>query len=156
MKSSCLIKVVFKEKLVMGKYRFIDNITTLYVFIMTFIVSFILSWAQNNDVNLSGENYCFFICGFWGSAICIVIRYVLLYRRAIFQSNMIRKTLMLVYLIVGNIVFAIILVGILFLSNFSMKHDILSYYNACQIIMFVILLSQWLGEQLLGSKINID
>ncbi len=138
----------------MKKYRIIVNITTLYVFIMTFVVSFILSLAQNNDSNLSGEKLLIFLCGFWGSAICIVIRYVILYRNALFQHNLIKKILMLIYLIVGSGVFVLVLAGILFLSDFSIKRDVLSNYNACQIIMLVILLSQWLGEQLLKNNIN--
>ena len=138
----------------MKKYRIIVNITTLYVFIMTFVVSFILSLAQNNDSNLSGEKLLIFLCGFWGSTICIVIRYVILYRNALFQHNLIKKILMLIYLIVGSGVFVLVLAGILFLSDFSIKRDVLSNYNACQIIMLVILLSQWLGEQLLKNNIN--
>ena len=138
----------------MKKYRIIVNITALYVFIMTFVVSFILSLAQNNDSNLSGEKLLIFLCGFWGSAICIVIRYVILYRNALFQHNLIKKILMLIYLIVGSGVFVLVLAGILFLSDFSIKRDVLSNYNACQIIMLVILLSQWLGEQLLKNNIK--
>ena len=138
----------------MKKYRIIVNITTLYVFIMTFVVRFILSLAQNNDSNISGEKLLIFLCGFWGSAICIVIRYVILYRNALFQHNLIKKILMLIYLIVGSGVFVLVLAGILFLSDFSIKRDVLSNYNACQIIMLVILLSQWLGEQLLKNNIN--
>lgn len=61
---------------------------------------------------------------------------------------------MLIYLIVGNCIFVLVLAGILFLSDFSIKRDVLSNYNACQIIMLVILLSQWLGEQLLKNNIN--
>lgn len=138
----------------MKKYRIIVNITALYVFIMTFVVSFILSLAQNNDSNLSGEKLLIFLCGFCGSVICIVIRYVFLYRNALSQHNLMKKLLMLIYLIVGSGVFILVLAGILFLSNFSLKRDILSNYNACQIIMLVILLSQWLGEQLLKNNIK--
>lgn len=64
------------------------------------------------------------------------------------------KTLLLIYLIVGSCIFAVVLAGTLFLSAFSIKYDVLSNYNACQIIMFVIVLSQWLGEQLLGDGEN--
>ncbi len=135
-------------------YRIIDNITTLFVFVMTFVVSFILSLAQNSDTNLSGEKLMIFLWGFWGSVICIVIRYVFLYRNAISQSNIIKKTLMLIYLILGNCIFLFVLVGTLFLSDFSIKHDVLSNFNACQIIMLVILLSQWLGDKLLENSIN--
>lgn len=138
----------------MKKYRIIVNITTLYVFIMTFVVSFILSLAQNNNANLTGEKLLIFLCGFWGSVICIVIRYVILYRNTLSQRNLIKKLLMLIYLIVGSGVFVLVLAGILFLSDFSIKRDVLSNYNACQIIMLVILLSQWLGEQLLKNNIN--
>lgn len=136
------------------KYRIIDNITTLYVFIMTFVVSFKLSLAQNNDVNLSGENLLIFLCGFWGSVICIVIRYVFLYGNAISQSNKIKKILMLIYLTVGSGLFVLVLVGVLFLSHFSIKHDVLANYNAFQIFMLVILLSQWIGEKLLENSMN--
>lgn len=138
----------------MKKYRIIVNITALYVFIMTFVVSFILSLAQNNNANLSGEKLLIFLCGFWGSVICIVIRYVILYRNTLSQRNLIKKLLMLIYLIVGSGVFVLVLAGILFLSDFSIKRDVLSNYNACQIIILVILLSQWLGEQLLKNNIN--
>ena len=61
---------------------------------------------------------------------------------------------MFIYLILGSSIFALVLVGALFLSDFSIKHDVLSNYNACQIIMLVILLSQWLGDKLLGNSIN--
>lgn len=132
-------------------YRIIDNITTLFVFVMTFVVSFILSLAQNSDTNLSGEKLLIFLWGFWGSVICIVIRYVFLYRNAISQSKIIKKTLMFIYLILGSSVFALVLVGALFLSDFSIKHDVLSNYNACQIIMLVILLSQWLVQRIINS-----
>ena len=67
------------------KYRIIVNITALYVFIMTFVVSFILSLAQTNDSNLNGEKLLIFLCGFLGSVICIVIRYVFLYRNVLSQ-----------------------------------------------------------------------
>ena len=66
----------------------------------------------------------------------------------LFVNLIIRKTVR------RNGVLAIVLVGMLFLSDFSIKQDVLPNYNACQIIMLVILLSQWLGEQLLGNKTN--
>ena len=141
-----------EEMVMTKKYRIIDNITTLYVFIMTFVVSFILSLAQNNDTNLSGEKLLIFLCGFWGSVICIVIRYVFLYGNAISQRNTIKKILMVIYLTVGSGLFVLVMIGTLFLSDFSIKHDVLSNYNACQIFMLVILLSQWLGEKLLGNS----
>ena len=60
----------------------------------------------------------------------------------LFVNLIIRKTVR------RNGVLAIVLVGMLFLSDFSIKQDVLPNYNA------VILLSQWLGGQLLGNKIN--
>jgi len=71
--------------------RMIDNITTLFVFVMTFVVSFILSLAQSSETNLSGENLLIFLLGFWGSVICIAIRYVFLYRKVIAQNNIMKK-----------------------------------------------------------------
>ena len=77
-----------------------------------------------------------------------------LYGNAISQSNTIKKILMVIYLTVGSGLFALVLLGVLILSDFSIKHEVLSNYNACQIFMLVILLSQWLGEKLLGNSID--
>lgn len=130
------------------KYRIIDNITALYVFIMTFAVSFVLSLAQSNDTDLSGKNLFMFLCGFWGSIICIIIRYVFLYHKAITLNYGIKKVFMIVYLTVGSSISVLILIGVLYLSGFTTKHDVLSYYNAYQIFMIGVLLSQWLGEKI--------
>lgn len=128
--------------------KIIDNITTLFVFIMTCVVSFVLSVAQINDVNLSGRDLLIFLIGFWGSVICITIRYVFLYLKAIKQDRVIKKIFMLLYLIVGSGMFILVLIVVFQLSDFSLKHDVLSYYNACQIFMLVSLIFQWLGEKL--------
>lgn len=136
------------------QYKIIDNITTLYVFIMTFAVSFIISLVQSNDTNLSGKNLLIFLCGFWGSVICIIIRYVFLFYKAISQNNATKKILMVVYLMVGSSIFVLFFAALLNLSGFSIKHDVLSYYNDYQIFMLIILLSQWLGEKLLENSLN--
>lgn len=128
--------------------KIIDNITTLFVFIMTCVVSFILSAAQSNDVNLSGRDLLIFLIGFWGSVICITIRYVILYLEAIKQDRVIKKIFMLLYLIVGSGMFILMLIVVFQLSDFSLKHDVLSYYNAYQVFMLVSLIFQWLGEKL--------
>ena len=130
------------------KYRIIDNITALYVFIMTFAVSFVLSLAQSNDTDLSGKKLFLFLCGFWGSVMCIIMRYVFLYHKAITLSNGIKKVFMIVYLTVGSSISVLILFVILNLSGFTIKHDVLSYYNSYQIFMIGVLLSQWLGEKI--------
>ena len=128
--------------------KIIDNITTLFVFIMTCVVSFVLSAAQSNDVNLSGRDLLIFLIGFWGSVICITIRYVFLYLEAIKQNRVIKKIFMLLYLIVGSGMFILMLIVVFQLSDFSLKHDVLSYYNAYQVFMLVSLIFQWLGEKL--------
>ena len=46
------------------KYKFIDEITTFFVFIMTCIVVFILTVAQSNDTNLTGKSLFLFLFGF--------------------------------------------------------------------------------------------
>lgn len=133
------------------KYRvieIIDNITALYVFIMTFAVSFILSFAQSNDTDLSGKNLFMFLCGFWGSIMCIIIRYGFLYHKAITLNYGIKKLFMLVYLTVGSSISVLILIGVLYLNGFAIRHEVLSYYNAYQIYMIGVLLSQWLGEKI--------
>ncbi|MDE7252847.1 MAG: hypothetical protein K2O32_07895 [Acetatifactor sp.] len=128
--------------------KIIDNITTLFVFIMTCVVSFVLSVAQSNDVNLSGRDLLIFLIGFWGSVICITIRYVFLYLEAIKQNRVIKKIFMLLYLIVGSGMFILMLIVVFQLSDFSLKHDVLSYYNAYQVFMLLSLIFQWLGEKL--------
>ena len=128
--------------------KIIDNITTLFVFIMTCVVSFVLSAAQSNDVNLSGRDLLIFLIGFWGSVICITIRYVFLYLEAIKQDRVIKKIFMLLYLIVGSGMFILMLIVVFQLSDFSLKHDVLSYYNAYQVFMLLSLIFQWLGEKL--------
>lgn len=128
--------------------KIIDNITTLFVFIMTCVVSFVLSVAQSNDINLSGRDLLIFLIGFWGSVICITIRYVFLYLEAIKQNRVIKKIFMLLYLIVGSGMFILMLIVVFQLSDFSLKHDVLSYYNAYQVFMLVSLIFQWLGEKL--------
>lgn len=110
------------EEMAMKKIdRMIDNITTLFVFVMTFAVSFILSLAQSSETNLRGENLLIFLLGFWGSVICIAIRYVFLYRKAIAQNNIMKKILMFLYLILGNSIFLLILAGTLIISDFSIE-----------------------------------
>lgn len=109
------------------KYRIIDNFTALYVFIMTFAVSFVLSLAQSNDTDLIGKKLFIFLCGFWGSVMCIIIRYVFLYHKAITLNNGIKKRFMMVYLTVGSSISVLILIVILNLSGFTTKHDVLSY-----------------------------
>lgn len=137
------------EGLRMGKkYRIIDNITALYVFIMTFAVCFVLSFAQSNDTDLSGKELLIFLCGFWGSVLCMIIRYAFLYHKARNIDNGIKKVFMMVYLTTGSSISILILIAILFLSGFTTKHDVLSYYNAYQIFLIGVLLSQWLGEKL--------
>lgn len=116
------------------KYRIIDNITALYVFIMTFGVSFVLSFAQSNDTDLSGKKLFLFLCGFWGSVMCIIMRYVFLYHKAITLSNGIKKVFMIVYLTVGSSISVLMLIVILNLSGFTIKHDVLSHYNSYQIL----------------------
>lgn len=128
--------------------KIIDNITTLFVFIMTCVVSFVLSVAQSDDVNLSGRDLLIFLIGFWGSVICITIRYVFLYLEAIKQDRVIKKIFMLLYLIVGSGMFILMLIVVFQLSDFSLKHSVLSYYNAYQVFMLVSLIFQWLGEKL--------
>lgn len=132
-------------------YRIINNITTLFVFVMTFVVSFILSLAQNDNMDLDGEKLAIFLLGFLGSIICVIIRYVILYNKAISHNDTIKKIFIIIYLIVGNILFVLVLIGTIVLSNFSIKYDALSNYNACQIFMLVILLSQWIGEKIIGE-----
>ena len=85
-----LLQVIFNEDIecrVAGRkglemtkqYKIIDNITTLYIFIMTFAVSFIISLVQSNDTNLSGKKFIDFSLRFLGkcdmyyNTICVFV-----------------------------------------------------------------------------------
>lgn len=119
---------------------------------MTCVVSFVLSAAQRNDVNLKDGSLLLFLFGFWGSVICIAVRYAVLYFAAIRQNGVLKKIFMLLYLTAGSGIFIWALVVVLELSDFSLEHDVLTHYNSYQIFMVVLLLSQWLGEKLFEKK----
>ena len=131
-----------------NKYRLIDNATTLFVFVMTFVVSFVVSAAQSSQVNLMGRTLYIFIFGFAGSVICIIGRFSILYYEAVRQRSVTKKVLMLFYLVLWSILFLLTLGVTLQLSNISLEYHSLSYYSAYQIFMLVILIAQWLGEKL--------
>lgn len=128
--------------------KLINNITALFVFIMTCVVSFILSVAQSNDVNLNGKSLFIFIIGFGGSIICILIRYIVLYYIAIKQRSAAIRIFMILYLAIGSSIFISMLIMIFRLSNFSTDSSALSHYNAYQFFMLGMLIFQWLGERL--------
>lgn len=130
------------------KHKFVDYVTTLFVFIMTCVVSFILSIAQSDDMNLSGKKLFLFLFGFVGSIICIIVRFGFLYVNAMKKGKTMKKIGMLFYLTVWSMLFIRRFIEVLQLSNFSIKHNFLSYYNAYQIFMLVVLIAQWLGEKL--------
>lgn len=128
--------------------KLINNITALFVFIMTCVVSFILSVAQSNDVNLNGKSLFIFIIGFGGSIICILIRYIVLYYIAIKQRSAAIRIFMILYLAIGSSIFISMLIMIFRLSNFFTDSSALSHYNAYQFFMLGMLIFQWLGERL--------
>ncbi len=128
--------------------KLINNITALFVFIMTCVVSFILSVAQSNDVNLNGKSLFIFIVGFGGSIICILIRYIFLYYIAIKPKSAAMRIFMILYLTIGSIIFISMLIIVLQLSNFSTDPSALAHYNAYQFFMLGVLIYQWLGERL--------
>lgn len=130
------------------KYWLIDNATALFVFVMTFAVSFVVSAAQSSQVNLMGRALHIFVFGFAGSVICIIGRFLILYYKAGWQKSVIKKVFMLFYLALWSILFLLALGVTLQLSNFSLEYHSLSYYNEYQIFMLVILMAQWLGEKL--------
>lgn len=132
----------------MKKYRLIDNVTTLFVFVMTFAVAFLVSAAQSSHVNLMGSTLHIFLFGFAGSVICIIGRFSILYYEAGRRRSVIKKVFMLFYLALWSVLFLLTLGVTLQLSNFSLEYHGLSYYSAYQIFMLVILMAQWLGEKL--------
>ena len=131
------------------KYRLIDTLTTLFIFVMTCVVVFVLFVAQRENVDLSHESLILFIVGFYGSIICIAIRFVALYCRVLQLSNLLKKIVAIIYFIVWTLLSIAVLVVVIQLTNFSVQHDVLSSYNGYQIFMIVILSAQWLGEKIL-------
>lgn len=131
------------------KYSLIDTLTTLFIFVMTCVVVAVLSAAQRENVDLSHESLMLFIVGFYGSIICIAIRFVALYCRVLQLSNLLKKIVAIIYFIVWTLLSIVALVMVMQITNFSLKYNILSGYNAYQIFILVILLAQWLGEKIL-------
>lgn len=139
------------------KYKFIDEITTLFVFVMTCIVVFILTVAQSNDTNLTGKSLFLFLFGFFGSMLCIIVRFIILYSRTMKESRAIRRIFIVSYLIVWSILFVLMFCVVLQESNFSIEHIYLWNYNAYQNFMLVILIAQWLpGKFLNWRMVMID
>lgn len=132
------------------KYKFIDEITTLFVFVMTCIVVFILTVAQSNDTNLTGKSLFLFLFGFFGSMLCIIVRFIILYSRTMKESREIRRIFIVSYLIVWSILFVLMFCVVLQESNFSIEHIYLWNYNAYQNFMLVILIAQWLPGKFLN------
>ena len=130
------------------KYKFIDEITTFFVFVMTCIVVFILTVAQSNDTNLTGKSL--FLFGFFGSMLCIIVRFIILYSRTMKESRAIRRIFIVSYLIVWSILFVLMFCVVLQESNFSIEHIYLWNYNAYQNFMLVILIAQWLPGKFLN------
>lgn len=128
--------------------KIIDNITTLYVFVMTCIISFLITVVQSVDVDLMGKNLFVFLFGFWGSVLCIIIRFVLLYFKALQQRRAANKIFMILYLTIASIIFMLRLIVVLRLSDFSFKHYVLSYYSRYQFFMLELLISQWLSAKI--------
>ncbi|MCM1102337.1 MAG: hypothetical protein NC079_11270 [Clostridium sp.] len=131
------------------KYDPVDLLTTSFIFVMTCVVVAVLSVAQRENFDLSHESLILFIVGFYGSIVCIVIRFVILYHRVLQMRNPLRKTGVLIYFMIWTLLSVMALAMVMQSTGFSLKHNVLSGYNAYQIFMLVILLAQWLGEKFL-------
>lgn len=127
------------------KFNFIENITILFVFVMTFLVCFTISKVQSENIELIRKDKLLFVIGFGGSIICIILRFVLLYYKTLQQSRKIKKVGVMIYLIVWSLLAVIMLGMVLRLSEFSLEQRYLSNYNAYQIFMLVIVFAQWIA-----------
>ena len=130
-------------------YRLIDTITATFILVMTCVVVVVLFVAQKENVNLSQVRLILFIVGFYGSIICIALRFVTLYCRVLQLSNLLKKMIIIIYFTVWTLLSVASLVVVIRLTNFSVQHDVLSDYYGYQIFMIVILSAQWLGEKIL-------
>ena len=132
------------------KYKLIDNLTTLFILDMTFIVTFVIFAAQRENVNLSDESLKLFIIGFCGSILCIIIRFAILYYKAFQQTSLLKKVGSILYFTLWTILATIFLILTMQDSHFSLKHYALSGYNTYQFFMLVLLMAQWSGEKIFG------
>ena len=128
--------------------KIIDNLTISYVFIMTFFVSAIVSKVQSLNTDLEGEELWIFLAGFVGSMICIIIRYVIVYKLISTQVHKVKRYLGMIYLALWLIASVGSLHVVLYNSGYSIGHEHLHGYNAYLYFMLVIVIAQWLGIQL--------
>lgn len=118
----------------------VENVTTLYVVFMTVVVSFALSIAQSLDSNLEKKDLFIFIVGFWGSMICLIVHYGVLYFKAIKQEDKDMKTFLLICLVIDSMIYLVGFVRMVLESKLSMEHYVYGYYNGFQYFMLIMIL----------------
>ena len=132
----------------MNNHKILDNTIVLYVIVMTLIVSFILSSAQREDVDLEGIQLLLFLFGFIGSIFCILLRFILLFKSITLLDLSIKKTIVLICIILGGIVYITTLVGVFRTTGLSIGHSVYENYNSLLYFNVVILLGQWIVEKI--------
>lgn len=130
------------------KLHIINGLATIYVLIMWWCVSWNISLAQSVDRELAGIDLYGFLLGFWGSFVCVIIRFIVGYKVFWRQESKVRKLLGLGSLLAMNILFVIKLIMILDSSNYSILCEHLNYYHSYQFFMVEVVIAQWLIRKL--------
>lgn len=134
-----------------SKILLIDNMTTAYITIFLFLVSFIVTRAQQSNMNLSGKELGIFLICISGSLICILIRFIMCYGCLIKQQFSKKKIPGLIcYTILGLIMIEKTLYT-LYISNWSIEHEYLYNYTMLQLFMLGMVIVQWIGMKVFSA-----
>ncbi len=129
-----------------------DNITAFFILLTTGVLLWIASVAQAMDRNLQGRELLLFLSGFVVSVGCMIARFVYSFYMALHLQGKIKKTAMIIYMVVFVVIYVACLWNALHSSGFSIAHQNLWLYKDFQINTIRILIVQWLGDRLFAGR----
>ena len=132
-----------------NRSQIIYTMMDAYILIMTFVVCYIVSLSQSSSADLHGKYLVIFILGFWGSVLCVAIRYIILFLNAKRIDEKFRKYIYILCCALGVLALAFVLYISISLSGWQIRYENSSNFYGVQIFMVVQILYQWL---LVGKK----
>lgn len=130
-------------------FRYLNDAAAIYIFIMTFAVTSIVTLSQDTDTNLAGFILGGFLIAFVGSILCLILRFYIAYHFIKSQTSKIKKITGIIYFIFLSILTVFFLIQTLYASNWSIiAHETLFNYTQYQLFMNVIMIAQWIGKKI--------
>lgn len=130
-------------------FRYINNFTAGYIFIMTFPVFYIITFAQLADRNLEGWMLYIVIPAFWGSILCLATRFCIAFIYLKYQSFQTKKILGYIFFTFGSGLSLFLLIRALYINKWSITaHENLDCYSIYQLFMCITVIAQWFGTRI--------